>query len=353
MTPRENILGIFRRTGYEWAPVQFDLCPSQFEEFRKQVGGDVPYSDYYAFPWRNVRGPVLPPREPVDWKRYFTEDFAEGTKFSAWGVAHEPNKDSMHMTRMYHPMKSFTSIEQMQAYPYPDFANADFSRIRGDADAIHARGFATHATMACTVWEIAWYLRSMEELMMDMLGESEMAVYHFDRITEIACILARAYAEGGVDILHLGDDVGMQQTIMMSEDLYRTWLKPRLASVVKAAKDANPEIVVTYHSCGYVRPFIPDLIEVGVDVLNPVQPECMSFAEIHAEFGDRLSFWGTLGTQTTLPFGTPEEVRETVLRNLAIAGEQGGLLCSPTHLVEPEVPWKNIEAYVQACRDYK
>ena len=77
----------------------------------------------------------------------------------------------------------------------------------------------------------------------------------------------------------------------------------------------------------------------------------MDFKEIHDACGDRLSFWGTLGTQTTLPFGTPEEVRDAVLRNLRIAGEQGGLLCTPTHLVEPEVPWENIEAYVSACRE--
>ena len=99
-----------------------------------------------------------------------------------------------------------------------------------------------------------------------------------------------------------------------------------------------------------MTPFIEDLIDAGIDVLNPVQPECMDFKEIHDAYGDRLSFWGTLGTQTTLPFGTPEEVRELVLRNLKIAGPKGGLLCTPTHLVEPEVPWENMEAYVEACR---
>jgi uroporphyrinogen decarboxylase len=155
-----------------------------------------------------------------------------------------------------------------------------------------------------------------------------------------------------VDALHLGDDIGMQSTLMMSLDFYREWLQPRLARVIAAAKAVNPEIIATYHSCGYVRPAIEDLIEAGVDVLNPVQPECMDFAEIHAEFGDRLSFWGTIGTQTTMPLGTPEEVREAVYRNLEIAGAKGGLLCTPTHLLEPEVPWENIEAYISACRDF-
>jgi uroporphyrinogen decarboxylase len=78
----------------------------------------------------------------------------------------------------------------------------------------------------------------------------------------------------------------------------------------------------------------------------------MDFADLHARYGERLSFWGTLGTQTLIPFGTPAEVAETVRRNLSIAGPKGGLLCTPTHLVEPEVPWDNIEAYVEACRSF-
>jgi len=103
---------------------------------------------------------------------------------------------------------------------------------------------------------------------------------------------------------------------------------------------------------GFVTPLIPDFIEAGVDVLNPVQPECgMDFAAIHAEFGDRLSFWGAIGTQSTMPFGAPEEIKREVWKNLDIAGEKGGLWCTPTHILEPEVPWHNILAYVQACRE--
>ena len=99
-------------------------------------------------------------------------------------------------------------------------------------------------------------------------------------------------------------------------------------------------------------PLIGNLIEAGVEILNPVQPECMDFAEIHATYGTRLSFNGTLGTQTTMPFGTPEDVRAVVFRNLEMAGPAGGLLCCPTHLLEPEVPWANIEAYVSACKTF-
>jgi uroporphyrinogen decarboxylase len=144
----------------------------------------------------------------------------------------------------------------------------------------------------------------------------------------------------------------MQDSIMMSEGMYREWLQPRLAKVIAAAKAKKPDVLIFYHTCGFVEPLIPNLIEAGIDILNPVQPECMDFAEIHAEYGDRLSFNGTLGTQTTMPFGTPDEVRKTVLTNLEIAGPKGGLLCCPTHMLEPEVPWENIVAYVEACKEF-
>jgi uroporphyrinogen decarboxylase len=135
-------------------------------------------------------------------------------------------------------------------------------------------------------------------------------------------------------------------------ELYRKWLKPALSRIIKAARAIKPDIIVFYHSCGYIEPFIPDLIEAGIDVLNPVQPECMDFSEIHSKYGDVLSFHGTIGTQTTMPFSTRDEVRETVHKHLRIAGKKGGLFIAPTHLLEPEVPWENILAFADACKDY-
>jgi len=256
------------------------------------------------------------------------------------------------MTRMHHPMKNFDSVAQFEAYPWPDFESVDEEVVFESVADIHASGKAAGAGLGMTIWETAWYMRGMPELMMDMVVGDEKATVVLDKVTDSACISAERAARAGVDILHLGDDIGMQEQIMMSLPMYREWLKPRLTRVIDAARAVKPDVLVRYHSCGYVTPFIEDLMEAGVDILNPVQPECMDFAEIHAAYGDVLSFNGTLGTQTTMPFGTPEEVRAVVLRNLEIAGPQGGLFVTPTHLVEPEVPWENIEAYVEAVKEF-
>ena len=284
---------------------------------------------------------------------YSDKDFKPGTTIDMWGVGHEPGSEkAFHMTYMHNPMKDFDSVEQIESYPFPVFDLSNLPKMTQMAKQFHDQGLAVMGNMQCTVWETAWYMRGMENLMTDMMLEEPIATAILDRVTEISVARARSYAESGVDVLFVGDDIGMQHTVMMSDELYCRWLKPRIAKVIAAAKAINPNIIVFYHSCGFVTPFIPHLIDVGVDVLNPVQPECMRFEEIHEMYGDRLSFHGTIGTQTTMPFGTPEEVRREVFKNLDIAGKKGGLFVAPTHLLEPEVPIENVVAYIKACREY-
>lgn len=354
LTQRENLLQVLRRQGCQYAPIFFQLCPSQVERFRKETGSNRTYQDHFEFAFQYIDDAVAVEQTAVDWTKFYPDGFKPGTTFDVWGVGHEPGgTEAMHMTRMLHPMSSFTTLEQIQSYPYPDFILANYDHLPAQIEALHTRGVAAAWAMSDMIWEIAWYLRGMQPLMMDMAMDDEKAVWLLDKTTEQAVIRACKYVELGIDLLHVGDDVGMQQGMMMSVDFWRHWLKPRFAKVIRAAKDTRADIIFSYHSCGFVEPIIEDLIEIGVDVLNPVQPECMDFEKIHAKYGGRLSFWGTIGTQSTMPFGTPEEVRRTVLRNLEISGSKGGLLCAPTHMIEPEVRWENTVAYVDACKTFK
>jgi uroporphyrinogen decarboxylase len=351
MDQRENLVSLLRRRGFGEFPVQFSLCPALEKQFREKTGAESGYEDYFGFSERGVSGLRPPERDGRIFLPYYRKPLKPGAQIDLWGVAHEPGSAAaMHMTYMRHPLNDVDSVEEIEAYPYPDYAHADASHMKAEVDRLHERGLAATGYMQCTVWETAWYLRGMENLMMDMMEDDPKAERLLDIVTGSAVLRAEAFARAGVDLLYLGDDVGMQRTPMMSMSLYTTWLKPRLARVIGAARAVKPDIVILYHSCGFVTPFIPHLIDAGVDVLNPVQPECMDFGKIHAEFGDVLSFHGTIGTQTTMPFGTPDEVKNTVWKNAEIAGNRGGLWASPTHLLEPEVPWENVVAYVEACR---
>jgi uroporphyrinogen decarboxylase len=193
-------------------------------------------------------------------------------------------------------------------------------------------------------------MRSMELLLMDFVDGEDFATALLDRITEKRCIQAARFAEIGPDIIMLGDDVGTQRGMLMRKSLWQKWLKPRLAKVIAAAKRVRPDQLIVYHSDGDVTEIVPDLIEIGVDILNPVQPECMDPFALKKRYGKVMSFWGTLGTQSTFPFGTPGDVRRDVRERIEIVGKGGGLMLAPTHMVEPEVPWENIVAYVDEVK---
>lgn len=352
MTPRENLLALLRRENYEWQPPEFNLCPSLIEEYKNRTGSSLDYMDYFQMAWRYIEGPIIKNNDEI-YLGYYS-DIKPGTTLDEWGVAYEPGSAAAkHMRYMRCPLKGVDSLEEIKNYPFPDFKTADMSGIKSSVDEIHRRGLAAVAMEQCTIWERAWYIRGMEDLMMDMMSDDPIAEYILDTVTEQSVFIAEAYTRAGADILSLGDDIGMQRTPMMSEELYCKWLKPRLRRVIDAARAINPDILVEYHSCGCATMFIPHLIDAGIDILNPIQPESMDFREIYKEYGGKLSFHGTIGTQTTMPFGTPEEVKAKVREHLEIAKEYGGLYVSPTHLLEPEVPWENIEAYAEACREYK
>lgn len=354
MNQRENLLSLLGRKGYDRIFPEFRLCPPLAEEFTRRTGSALDYEEFFEMPWRYVQDGIPSASSQSDFRKYYDFELMPGTTVDCWGVAHEPDSArSPHLSFMLHPLRGAQDPEEIEAYPFPDFGTADFSRQKSQADRIHGRGLAAVGSMQKTIWETAWYLRGMEELMIDMMDGDPKALILLDKVTERALLRAEAFARAGVDILYLGDDVGTQKALLMSEDLYATWLKPRLAKVIRAAKAINPDLLVFYHSCGYVTPLIPHLIEAGIDVLNPIQSECMDFKEIRAQYGDRISFHGTIGTQTVMPFGSPEEVRRETTKNLEIAGERGGLMVAPTHTLTADVPWENILAYVQACRDFK
>jgi uroporphyrinogen decarboxylase len=352
MNQRENLLSLLKREGFEYIPPQFSLCPHLVDVFRQKTGESRPYEGYFAMPWSSIPDIVLPDTTGNFLPWY--GKLKKGTYIDVWGVAHEPGSAAaMHMTRMIHPLKGVDDLGKIKDFPFPSFAKGNSTGQEAVVCTIHKDGLAAVGWMQMTIWETAWYIRGMEDLMVDMMEDDPAAAFILDRITEEAVTRVQSYVKAGADIVYLGDDIGMQHSIMMNIELYRKWLKPRLKTVIDAAKKLNPDVIIMYHSCGYVTPFIDDLIEAGVNVLNPIQPESMDYREIVNGYKNRLSFHGCIGTQTVMPFGSPAEVKALVKDCLDISLPTGGMLPAPTHLLEPEVPWENIVAYVEACREYR
>jgi uroporphyrinogen-III decarboxylase len=202
-----------------------------------------------------------------------------------------------------------------------------------------------------TVFETAWALRGLEQLLMDFVVNPELA----DRILDIPYqyhfTAAKRLVQMGVDMIWIGDDVGGQHGMVISPDHWRRFLKPRFAEFISTLKDMNPDVKIAYHSDGNIYPIIPELIEIGLDVLNPVQPASMDPAKLKGEYGDRLCFWGSIDEQQTLPFGSPDDVKREVLTRLHTLGRGGGLILGPTHHVQLDTPMENFWAMARTIRD--
>ncbi len=351
MTQRENILRAFRRQQPERVAFDFVLSPALLAEFRRRTGRED-YQEYFRFPLRcieldptrlttdySIFYPSLPPAtRPLDWN-------------PEWGIMGAPGPTA-HFQEMLHPMAAFTSAHQVLDYPWPDWlADYRWANLASRVASLKARDLVVAAFMEMTLFEIAWYLRGMDLFMEELIEDDPIATALLDTLTTIRVGMARRYAAAGVDVLMLGDDVATQIDMMISPALWRATLKPRIAEVIRAAKAVNPDILIFYHGDGNMERIVPDLIEVGVEILNPVQPECMDPLRMKQLFGDQLAFWGCIGTQTTMPFSTPSQIQQTVRHLIASVGKNGGLLLAPTHTLEPDVPWANLEAFLEALQE--
>ena len=160
----------------------------------------------------------------------------------------------------------------------------------------------------------------MEDLMMDLVGAPEVAHYFFERTAAFQQHAAAEFARAGVDIIITGDDIAGQHGLLMSLETWRDVSEAAPGRHRAGGEGGQPGTFVFYHSDGNVEPAMPELIEAGIDILNPVQPECMDPAAIKRKYGDRLSFWGTVSVQRTMPFGTPDEVRAEVRARIRDVG---------------------------------
>jgi uroporphyrinogen decarboxylase len=293
-------------------------------------------------------GPA-PTRLKNDFSAYFTRP---AVTWDEWGRGRIWDSER-HYAEYLFPLEQAETLDEIAAYPWPDLNEAyRYQELEQRVEQLHARGLAVRGDVSETTFEIAWQLRSMERLFDDMAHAPEIAALIFDKITGRTVNAARALATAGVDILYTGDDISMQTGLMMSRAMWRKWLRPRLEQVINAAREIRPGLPVQYHSDGKINDLLPDLIEAGVTILNPVQPECVDHSWVKATFGDRLAFDGGLGVQSVLPFGSPEEVREHTRVVIETLGAGGGLVVGPSHVIERDTPLENILAMLNAMDEY-
>jgi uroporphyrinogen decarboxylase len=158
---------------------------------------------------------------------------------------------------------------------------------------------------------------------------------------------ARKYAELGADMIWFGDDISSQQGMILSPAMWREFLKPRYSTLFAETKKAKPDVKIAYHSCGNCTAILDDLVEVGLDVLNPLQPMAINPFEIKKRYGKRLALFGGLCVQHVMPHGTPDEVRAAARKLKAECGAGGGYILAPAHHIQADTPLGNIRAFYE------
>lgn len=348
MSPRERVWRAIHRQYPDQVPKEAGFTPALYERFKQETGHDDP-AEYFGMETRDVSFSPLYPEDTPDFSEYVKDVPKEAEVVDEYGHLQIP-AHYYHFWGYVFPLRNAESVTDIERYPWPDVTLPyRYARLKEDVKRLHERDYFV-SPFAGHIFESAWQMVGLEKFLMNMTLNPALVEAVLEHFTGDACFRARQFAEAGVDMLRTGDDVGMQTGLMMSPDMWRQFLKPRLARVIQAARQVNPDLPVWYHSDGKIMPIINDLIEVGVTVLNPVQPESLDVYEVKRSYGDKLAFWGTVGTQSVMPFGTPEDVKREVKRMIELFAP--GIVIAPTHVLEPDVPWENVVAFFEAVEEY-
>ncbi len=276
--------------------------------------------------------------------------------FSVWGVetALVPYMDGLgvYEEAVNPPLAGARSVKEIEAYAWPDPAEWD---TRGLCEA--CLEYPGYPIVGASYEPFYLYcrLRGMEQALEDLVADTAIAGAMMERIFEVhAGIVSRVLADaaGLVDFVYVAEDLGSQESLLMSPKVFRRMIKPWLAKMIDLVRRHG--VRVFHHDDGAIRPVIPDLIEIGIDVLNPIQWRCrgMEREALARDFGRSLVFHGGMDNQHTLPFGTPAQVREQVRENLEIFQDCKGYIVSPCHNIQANTPTANIVALYEAVAEF-
>lgn len=277
--------------------------------------------------------------------RCYTNEKGEQVRTSYWGY-----EETLHKTEVdsypavsYYPLKGVVTIEDVDKYSFPDPDWFDYSYVKKQCDKYPDKAIITGHEGP---FHVATFLVGMEEFLVLMLEEPETAHYILDKMVAFELEYYKRIfeaAEGRIDILRPHDDYGTQLSLLFSVDMWREYFKENTKKLANLAHQYGA--FYQQHSCGAIRDLIPDFIECGVDVLEPIQKvQGLEPESLQAEFGGKITFHGGIDTQGLLPFGTPDEVRKETERFIKTLHQGGGYILMASQSFEGDVPVENIEA---------
>lgn len=234
--------------------------------------------------------------------------------------------------------------------PATTMGYGSYSALSDAAKAGRDAGKYTLAMIYGSHFEKAYFSRGIENFLADIAGEYAFAKKLCQKIIDKNCVMLENFLNmPEIDGVLLGSDWGTQRSLIMSPEIWDDLIRPGEQKEYDLIHAYGKDVWV--HSCGAIESLIPRLIDMGVDVLNPVQPECMDIAHLKKTYGNDITWWGGISTQKTLPYGTPEEVRTEARAVRELMGEGGGYIFSPAQGLQGDVPFENIEAMMEVARE--
>jgi uroporphyrinogen decarboxylase len=279
-----------------------------------------------------------------------------------WDITHRrPYPDGLYYSILKEPLNQpDLSATDIQNFAWPDLsASVRIAGLREQAKTYRAAGYAVMLKDPFAgIFEMAQRIVGMENLLLMMAMNAGLAGVLFEKLTELKLDfweMALPQLVDVVDVISHADDYGSQISQIISPRMYREQIKPRWKMIFDRIQELAPDAYRFFHSCGNVRPLIPDFIEIGVQILNPVHIKAtgMEPSALKRDFGDALTFWGGgVDTQDTLPHGTPQQVRDEVKRNVETLAPGGGYVFNTVHNIQADVPIENIVAMYAALQEF-
>lgn len=272
-------------------------------------------------------------------------------RYHAWNYRPERSRQSPAAPS---PLRNVRTVADLEGFQFPEFGGeASFSHLKEKVAAYHRRGLAVFAMpprLGGTLFEAAWRLRGFEEYLCELSQGHEVSLWLLDRLADLSSYYAGMIAAADADVLFIGDDVGEPVRLMISPDLWRRTIGPRMRRIIEAARAAKPAIHVCYHSDGCFTELLEHLIDIGVDAIEPVQPDVMDPALIKERFGRQLTLIGCVGTAWSWQHASEPEVRAEVRRRNEQLSCGGGLILTPAYDLMPCTPWGSVEAFFDEVR---
>lgn len=301
------------------------------------------------------------PAWPASFPLAICQDQDSKYYYDEWGYGLKmPISDPIYYSLFYHPLKKAETLSDLQAHPFPEAQ--DPSRLTPIYEQIHKAEQKEKAVIMNNVcagtMEVASWLRGLDQFLVDMALQPDMAEYLLDQVMNFKLAywdMILKELGNQIDIVVESDDLGTQASLLISPRMYRKFIKPRHKRIIDFIK-SHSSAKIFFHSCGAIRPIIPDLIEIGVEILNPVQFNLpgMDARSLKQDFGKDLVFWGGgVETQSILSRGTPTQVRENVCEQIASLADGGGFVFATVHNIQAEVPAENLSAMWEAFVEFR